>query len=168
MKENDYIKIIFILSIIITFSLIIVIKELKSNTIGPFSCVTQLEKKSPSPNKEGNLIYTHAAVTLFITDWKKGFFSMNGTVNFNSKTYSLNRRVEFSIASKIIHGMKMITISDVIPHPSDNTPEELWNVSISPEAKGADFYIGIKRINKNTLLINSLSMPYLICVIPNG
>ena len=167
MKKIYYIKImlIFIFSFVFIFCSASLIKKLKNNTIGPFSCIAQLEQTSSPPNETGSFIYTHAAVTLFITDWEKGFFSMIGTVDSNGKVYSLNRRIEFLIASKTIHSMKMITISGVIPHPSDNTPKELWNVSISPEAEGVGFYVRIKRINKKTLLINSLSLPYLVCVV---
>ncbi|MFI8415327.1 hypothetical protein ACQKDS_02470 [Serratia sp. NPDC078593] len=134
----------------------------------PYSCISRFEQHSAAVSDPLSMVHTDATVTLFLTGKQNGFFSMAGTVATGNKVYHLNRRAHFIIAPKAIHGMKMITIHSVITHPIDNLPEDLWNAAVSPEVPGIEFYVGIKKINDNTVLINSLLWPYLVCVIQYG
>lgn len=125
----------------------------------------QVEQTSVASGSSKSGVRTAASVTLFLTDKTSGFFSMIGTVETDEAVYSLNRRVNFIIAPKTIHGMKMVTITSINRHPTDSTPEVIWNINVSPEVQGVEFYVKIKRINKNAVLINSLSLPYMICLL---
>lgn len=131
----------------------------------PFSCVAQIEQES---TMAGQSVHINAVVTVFLIGWDHGFFSMIGSVSVDEEIYNLNRKVSFVIAPHQIHGMKMVRIISVKLHRTDNTPEDVWSDYITPEAVGAEFYVRIKKINKNAILVNSLSLPYLLCAIQNG
>ncbi|WP_404413091.1 FidL-like protein [Serratia aquatilis] len=46
----------------------------------------------------------------------------------------------------------------------DNLPKELWLQYMFPKSSGGEFYSEIKEMNKNAVLIQSLSNPFYICV----
>lgn len=134
----------------------------------PFNCTIEFKQKSGLPSDPDRLIKTDASLTVFLTGKESGLFTMIGTVETDKEVYKLNRRVNFVVAPKEIHGFTLVTVTSVKPYSMDNTPEGLWSSSVFPESQLVEFYVRIKKINKNTLLINSLSLPYLICVIQEG
>ncbi|CAI0696460.1 hypothetical protein [Serratia quinivorans] len=136
----------------------------KYNTASPFRCAAQFEQTSYDKTSHGGQVQVNASVTLFVSDNKNGFFSMAGTVEARGENYNLRRNANFSLAPNALNGVRKAVINSEKSYPVDNTPNDIWVNSITPQKIGEDFYVGIKNINKNTLEISSLSFPYLICV----
>lgn len=151
----------------ILFLLIFYFFSIKNKDVNSYRCVTQLEQKSFDRNKQDSPVQAqlNASVNLFFTNKDNGFFSITGNIEYNGKIYNLNRNTYFSIAPKTLNGLKKIIIIKDEEYPTDNTPKEIWNNLITPQIVGSNFYANIKKINSNTLVISSLSFPYLICVI---
>lgn len=157
-------KIIYTVIFLIFTFVIFLFYFKKNNDHETFRCTAQVEQKSAIDSRQDAQIEMNTSVTVFFTHENSGFFSIVGTVDSEGVIYNLNRSVNFLASQKKINNLKKITITDEIKHPVDNTPKQMWDNKLAPQLAGVDFYAEIKKINDNTLIISSLSFPYLICV----
>ncbi|WP_073534644.1 FidL-like protein [Serratia marcescens] len=82
--------------------------------------------------------------------------------------YNLRRVVFFSLSPSIQKGIKVATVVKEEISVADTTPESFWYNGITPEKPGVDVHIEMKKINQNTILIDSLSIPIFICTKQSG
>ena len=130
----------------------------------PFRCVAQFKQKSFVGDSLGRTVNSNAIINLILTDQEHGFFSIMGSVKVEGGHYNLRRVVFFSLSPSVQKEIKVATIVREEVGVTDKTPEDFWYNGITPEKPGIDFHIEIKKINKNTMLIDSLSIPLLICI----
>ncbi|MFJ7500588.1 FidL-like protein [Serratia grimesii] len=153
-----------IIAVILTASVILIICNNRPQDIEEFNCQAQLSQSAYTNNNTGETIRTNAFVTVFLTKKDGGFFSMAGTIENDGVIHDLRRVANFSISQETLLGMRKIIIKSVDISPSDNTPDKIWNDYVVPEKAGIPLYVKLKKINSNTIIINSLSLPYLMCV----
>ena len=117
---------------------------------------TLVEKNHDSTLFDGHL-------TLFLKNNNEGFLSLTGMVKTKENNYLLARISYFTLAQHEINQVKQATITKVIKHPSDTTPDPLWLADILPELPGIDFHIEIWRLKDNLMMVKSINTGYLIC-----
>lgn len=147
---------------LIALNLLLILQFFSFNlyAIEPFKCTshykTVIVKDHDSTLFDGRL-------TLFLKNDSEGFFGFVGKVKTNENNYLLSRIVFFSMASHEINESKQVTIGKVVKHPSDTTPNDIWQADILPQLPGIDFQIEIWRLKNNLILVKSLNTAYLIC-----
>lgn len=149
--------------IISILSLFVIYSNTEANT-EPFRCAAQFKQKSFIGNEQGYVIRSNAVLNVFLADKDNGFIKMVGVVEKNNIFYNLNRSMFFSLSPKTVNEMRMATVLKEEVGSTDTTPQDIWLSGIASERPGDKFYIEIKKINKNTLVISSLSSPFLVCV----
>ncbi|MFI8415316.1 hypothetical protein ACQKDS_02415 [Serratia sp. NPDC078593] len=165
MKKFAYSLALFCLLIFVSFFIIHQHDSIDTDT---FRCSALFEQESFVKNDINHHEYplkTNIYIALFLKDKESGFFSISGTVEDNKKVYTLSRRSTFTIAPNTLQGMKMVTVTNEIVAPIDDTPQEFWRNHISPGKPGTVFYIDTLKINNNTVMFKSPLFPLLVCVI---
>lgn len=126
----------------------------------PFKCTSQyktyVQGDTESVGFEGR-------ITLFLKSDTEGFFSLSGHVKTSENTYLLSRHSYFTLAPQEINQVKQASITKVVKHPSDTTPDIVWLDYILPELPGIDFHIEIWPLKDNLVLIKSINTGYLVC-----
>ncbi|CAI0927828.1 MAG: hypothetical protein WCD24_15245 [Serratia inhibens] len=126
----------------------------------PFKCTSQYKTLV---EKDNDYTLFDGRLTLFLKDEHGGFFSLSGKVSTKEKNYLLARKSYFTLTQHEINQVKQATITKVIKHPSDTTPDPLWLADILPELPGIDFHIEIWRLKDNLMMVKSINTGYLIC-----
>jgi hypothetical protein len=94
-----------------------------------------------------------------------GLIRAVGVVNVDDKSYELNRILYFNYSKENVGGMYKFTIFEEKINGTDTTPSDLFNTYFLPEKPNVPFYISLKKLHKNALLINGLTHPYFVCKI---
>lgn len=126
----------------------------------PFKCTSHYKKLV---EKDHDSMLFDGRLTLFLKNEQEGFFTLLGKVKTDKNSYLLSRASYFSMVPQEINSVKQATITKVVKHPSDTTPESVWLADIMPELPGIDLQIEIWRLKDNLILVKSINTGYLIC-----
>ncbi len=94
----------------------------------------------------------------------EGMVSMTGTVKQNDKNYLVSRTLFFTIKKSGLKNNYKVEISREDVDKRDELPEDLWLKYIFPKSIGVEYYSEVRELNKNAILLQSLSNPQLVCV----
>ncbi|WP_431225411.1 FidL-like protein [Serratia sp. L9] len=129
----------------------------------PFRCDGQIHNQTVTPT--GN-VQLNAYISVIFTAENTGTMYTVGSVKDEHTSYILHRHSLFSIKPSPIKGSNNIIFTQEQIHPLDNTPDKLWHNFILPQVDNVDFNVEIKPVNQNALLIQGLSIPFIICINP--
>ncbi|MGL6011457.1 MAG: FidL-like protein, partial [Shewanella oncorhynchi] len=94
----------------------------------------------------------------------EGLVSMTGTIKQNDKDYLVSRTLFFTIKKSGLKNNYKVEISREEIDKRDELPEDLWLKYVFPKSTGVEFYSEVRELNKNAILLQSLSNPLLVCV----
>jgi len=127
----------------------------------PFRCEAQINddflNKTPA-------VKLNSYVTVVFTSHERGFFSLAGSVSQGDKRFILLRDVFFNTSPTGVKNMYKVVFLNENKHPTDSTPDTLWNDVISPQAPGVGVFLNISDEKNNTIFIKGMSNPHLVCV----
>jgi len=129
------------------------------NSKEPFHCDVQILSHI---TKDGQKFDLNLHTDILLLTNNKGAVYIIGTLRGERNSYLVSRRLYFTTNSPVIKNISQAIITDEKRHDRDNAPNELWKYVI-PEVVGVKFYIEVKNLNKNAILIQGVSNPYYIC-----
>jgi hypothetical protein len=94
----------------------------------------------------------------------EGMVSMTGTVKQNDKDYIVSRTLFFTLKKSGLKNNYKVEIIREDVDKRDDLPEGLWLRYIFTKSKGVEYYSEVRDLNKNAILLQSLSNPQLVCV----
>lgn len=127
----------------------------------PFRCDTQLLTHIEDGNSKIELNLHINNIYTFHNEWSS---SITGSVTQDGKEYLVSRTLFFTAKISELNNMYTTRITQEDIDKRDNLPKELWLQYMFPKASGGEFYSELKEMNKNAVLIQSLSNPFYICV----
>lgn len=148
---------------LITITLVYILYYKHTSETPPFRCDGQILNKVATPT--GN-VELNAYISIIFTTDRTGIMYTTGSVKDENTLYTLQRQTFFNIHPAPLKGTNDVYFTNETVHPTDNTPDSLWHNVILPQVNNVKFNVEIKTVNYNTLLVQGLSTPFIICVRP--
>lgn len=125
-----------------------------------FRCDAQLVSHIEQSNSKVEL-NLHANIIFMLHN--EDALSLIGSVKHDGKEYLVNRTVFFIAHPSELSNMNKTTVTHEDINKSDEVPQEVWLRYILPEVPGTEFYSEMKKMNKNGMLVQTLSNPLFVC-----
>ncbi|ATM76791.1 FidL-like protein [Serratia fonticola] len=133
----------------------------KNYSSKPFRCDAHL---IALVEQDSNHVELNLHDNLILTLPTEGLVSMTGTIKQNDKDYLVSRTLFFTIKKSGLKNNYKVEISREEIDKRDELPEDLWLKYVFPKSTGVEFYSEVRELNKNAILLQSLSNPLLVCV----
>jgi hypothetical protein len=157
---------IFITSLILIIITLIVFFSEQNSQSEYLRCNTHVN--SIVTLKDSKKIDINVTINAVINSNNDGQFKLVGSIKTDNDNYTLSRRLFITLKKSDFKKLTKAVIVREEQYPIDDTPDELWEKLILPETVGSEFYLEIKYLDENTILVKELSHPYFICSVePN-
>lgn len=104
-----------------------------------------------------------AYVSVFLYKKNTGMIKSMGVISINNVDFQLNRTMYFSYQFENDTGIYSIKVHEENVNSNDTVSSSVYHAYFLPEKIGSTFFITIKKIKNNALLVSGLAYPYFVC-----
>lgn len=107
--------------------------------------------------------YMDSVISILLYKDNTGVVKIIGAIEESNKLYDLNRSLYFTYEYENDTKTYKVIVKKEVINNTDSTPSDLYHTYFLPEKPGVDFFVTMKRLKKNSVLVSGLAHPYFIC-----